>query len=87
MIVKDSVGSKGWTSIVPMNLNGDALTDLLSYNKTTGRTVYSGCRPAAAVTGSGHRFDGRTAFGLHVLRSGLALLADDQKGCGAPKAQ
>jgi hypothetical protein len=33
--------SPGWTSIVPMNLNNDGFTDLLSYNGTTGRAVYS----------------------------------------------
>lgn len=41
IIVRDLIASKGWTSVVPMNLNGDRLTDLLSYNATTGRAVYS----------------------------------------------
>ena len=41
IIVRDLVTSKGSTSVVPMNLNGDSLTDLLSYNATTGRAVYS----------------------------------------------
>jgi hypothetical protein len=45
IVVKDFVGPKGWTSIVPMDLNGDTGTDLLSYNKTTGRTVYSVAAP------------------------------------------
>ena len=36
-----SMSSKGWTSIVPMNINNDGLTDLLSYNATTGLAVYS----------------------------------------------
>ena len=40
-IVRDLIASKGWTSVVPMRLNGDSLTDLLSYNKRTGRAVYS----------------------------------------------
>jgi hypothetical protein len=31
----------GWTSIVPMRMNGDSLTDLLSYNAATGLAVYS----------------------------------------------
>ncbi len=31
----------GWTAIVPMRLNGDALTDLLSYNAATGLAIYS----------------------------------------------
>ena len=64
VIVKDTIAPKGWTSIVPMNLNGDGLTDLLFYNKTTGRTVYSVAAPP--VTGSGRRFDGRTAFSTYV---------------------
>jgi len=31
----------GWTSIVPMSMNGDLLTDLLSYNAATGLAVSS----------------------------------------------
>ena len=31
----------GWTSIVPMRMNNDPLTDLLSYNAATGLAVYS----------------------------------------------
>ena len=31
----------GWTAIVPMRMNGDALTDLLSYNAATGLVIYS----------------------------------------------
>ena len=31
----------GWTSIVPMRMNSDSLTDLLSYNAATGLAVYS----------------------------------------------
>jgi hypothetical protein len=31
----------GWTSIVPMRLDGDSVTDLLSYNAATGLAVYS----------------------------------------------
>jgi hypothetical protein len=31
----------GWTSITPLDLNGDALTDLLSYNSATGAAYYS----------------------------------------------
>ena len=47
MIVKDLVAAKGWTSIVPLNLNGDNLTDMLSYNAKTGRAIYSvGAQPA-----------------------------------------
>jgi len=41
VIVKDFTASAGWTSVVPINLNGDGLTDFLSYNATTGRAVYS----------------------------------------------
>jgi hypothetical protein len=41
IIVKDLIASKGWTALVPMDVNGDRLTDLLSYNKNTGRAVYS----------------------------------------------
>jgi N,N-dimethylformamidase beta subunit-like protein len=37
----------GWTSLIPMDLDGDALTDLLSYNVTTGSATY-----ARAVAGS-----------------------------------
>ena len=33
----------GWTSIVPMNINNDGLTDLLSYNAVTGRAGFQ-CR-------------------------------------------
>lgn len=40
-IVNDLIASKGWTAVVPMNLNGDGLTDLLSYNAKSGRAVYS----------------------------------------------
>ena len=32
---------QGWTSVVPMKLNAGTETDLLSYNATTGRAVYS----------------------------------------------
>src|SRR5687767_3551955 len=31
-IVKDLVATKGWTAVIPLNLNGDSLTDMLSYN-------------------------------------------------------
>ena len=41
MIVKDLVAAKGWTAIVPLKLNGDNLTDMLSYNANTGRAIYS----------------------------------------------
>ncbi|MGD9511740.1 MAG: hypothetical protein AB7X49_24695 [Geminicoccaceae bacterium] len=41
IIARDLIASKGWTAVVPMNLNGDRLTDLLSYNAKTGRAVYS----------------------------------------------
>ena len=40
-IVKQVNAAPGWTSIVPMDLNNDGLTDLLSYNATTGLAVYS----------------------------------------------
>src|ERR1700692_4907600 len=40
-IVQNIFGQNGWTSIVPMNINGDGLTDLLFYNSTTGQAVYS----------------------------------------------
>ena len=40
-IVKQVSAAKGWTSIVPMNLNNDGLTDLVSYNSTTGLAIYS----------------------------------------------
>ncbi len=33
--------AQGWTSIVPMNINGDTLTDLLFYNAATGLAIYS----------------------------------------------
>jgi hypothetical protein len=47
-IVRDVAGDKGWTSIVPMNIDPDlgGRTDLLFYNAATGRAVY-------AVTTSG----------------------------------
>ena len=34
VIVKDLDAAKGWTAIVPLKLNGDSLTDMLSYNPT-----------------------------------------------------
>ena len=34
-------GAKGWTSVVPMKMNGDYLTDLLWYNVHTGQYAYS----------------------------------------------
>jgi hypothetical protein len=40
-IVREVAAAQGWTSVVPMELNGDGLTDLLSYNATTGRAIYS----------------------------------------------
>ena len=40
--VQDFIASTGWTSVVPMILQPDAiLTGLLSYNSATGRAVYS----------------------------------------------
>src|SRR3954453_17038774 len=51
IIVKDLIANKGWTAVVPMNLNGDGLTDLLSYNAKTGRAVYSvGTNPPGTQT-------------------------------------
>jgi uncharacterized protein YycO len=41
IIVLEMDAAKGWTSIVPMNINDDGLTDLLSYNASTGKAVYS----------------------------------------------
>jgi hypothetical protein len=40
-IVKQVNAARGWTSIVPMDLNDDGLTDYLSYNATTGLAIYS----------------------------------------------
>jgi hypothetical protein len=40
-IIRDVVAAKGWTSIVPMNINDDGLTDFLSYNAETGQAVFS----------------------------------------------
>jgi hypothetical protein len=40
-VVKEFTAAKGWTSIVPMNINNTGLTDLLSYNANTGLAVYS----------------------------------------------
>jgi len=40
-VLIDVRSTRGWTSIIPMDLNDDSLTDLLSYNATTGRAVYS----------------------------------------------
>jgi hypothetical protein len=45
IIVKDLVAAKGWTAVVPLKLNGDGLTDMLSYNKDTGRAIYSVAAP------------------------------------------
>jgi hypothetical protein len=40
-IVREVDAAKGWTSVVAMNMNGDGLTDLLSYNASTGKAVFS----------------------------------------------
>jgi SNF family Na+-dependent transporter len=40
-VVRDVVAAKGWTSIVPMSLDGFPPTDLLSYNAATGQAVFS----------------------------------------------
>ena len=44
--------SPGWTSVVPMDLNGDGLTDLLSYNAATGLSYYSVAVPGALCPGA-----------------------------------
>jgi hypothetical protein len=41
VIVREVDAAKGWTLVVPMNINGDGLTDFLSYNANTGKAVYS----------------------------------------------
>jgi hypothetical protein len=41
-IVKDYVAARGWTSLVPMDVDGhDTATDLLSYASSTGRAIVS----------------------------------------------
>jgi hypothetical protein len=50
LVVPAATGGVGWSVIVPMNINGDALTDLLWYNPTTGMTAYS------VGTGSGAQY-------------------------------
>ncbi|MFL6446481.1 MAG: hypothetical protein ACJ746_02120 [Bryobacteraceae bacterium] len=40
-VVRDVTAATGWTSIVPMNLDGFPPTDLLSYNAVTGRAAFS----------------------------------------------
>ena len=40
-IVKDYIAAKGWTHIVPMYVNKDVVTDLLSYNGMDGRAIVS----------------------------------------------
>ena len=40
-IVKDYTAARRWTLIVPMNVDGNALTDYLSYNATTGHAIVS----------------------------------------------
>lgn len=40
-VVRSTTAATGWTSIVPMTLNSDSLTDLLSYNSATGFAMYS----------------------------------------------
>lgn len=40
-IVRTVNAAPGWTSIVPFDLNGDGLTDLLSYNTATGQAFFS----------------------------------------------
>jgi hypothetical protein len=44
-IIIDVNSTPGWDIIVPMNINNDGLTDLLTYNKTTGLAVYSVANP------------------------------------------
>ena len=45
-MIREVDAAKGWTSIVPMDMNGDGLTDLLSYDASTGKAVYSIADPA-----------------------------------------
>src|SRR5262245_54528665 len=40
-IVRDYTAARGWSLIVPINVDGNALTDSLSYNATTGRAIVS----------------------------------------------
>ena len=40
-IVRDVVGDKGWTSIVPIRTGRTGRDDLLFYNATTGRAAYA----------------------------------------------
>ena len=40
-VVRDVVAAQGWTSIVPMNIDGHGPTDLVSYNAATGRAAFS----------------------------------------------
>jgi hypothetical protein len=40
-IVRTVNAAPGWTSIVPFDLSGDGLTDLLSYNVVSGLAFYS----------------------------------------------
>ena len=48
--IKDFDAAKEWTSIVPTNLNDDGVTDLLSYNATTGRAIFSTTSPLGEQT-------------------------------------
>jgi hypothetical protein len=40
-IVKDYAAAPGWTAIVPLDIDGNQLTDFLSYNAATGRAILS----------------------------------------------
>jgi len=50
-IVKDFIASKGWTAIVPMDVDNIRPTDLISYNATTGRAVVSVADPVSDCPG------------------------------------
>jgi hypothetical protein len=40
-VVKTVDAAPGWTAVVPMELDRDGFTDLLSYNAGSGLAVYS----------------------------------------------
>jgi hypothetical protein len=51
-IVKEYTAARGWTSIVPLFVNGDPTTDLLSYNRLDGRAIVSvgeNCHPGPST--------------------------------------
>jgi N,N-dimethylformamidase beta subunit-like, C-terminal len=46
----DTTGSLGWTTIVPVNMNGDSTTDYLFYNAVSGRLLIAIGAPGGGIS-------------------------------------